>query len=141
MDIVLKLRELRKMRKLTQREVSRLTGISEKTISSLETGSRIDGLKIRQLRKLLAVYGVNERQFFGRELESVLDFWAVTQRDKAVVHLAEEMEQLPLSIQRSLFEKFQLLVDTAYDVHAMEPHPSSTHPAAASDWQMLTSRN
>ena len=41
MDLVLKLRELRDLRGLSQKDVARLSGVGEKTISSFETGERI----------------------------------------------------------------------------------------------------
>ena len=46
MDLVLKLRELRRMRGLTQKDVARLSGVGQKTISSFETGERIGSLKL-----------------------------------------------------------------------------------------------
>ena len=57
MDIVLKLRELRRLRGLSQKDVARLTGVGEKTISSFETSARIGSMKLSQLAKLLRVYG------------------------------------------------------------------------------------
>ena len=65
MDLVLKLREIRRMRGLSQKDVSRLSGVGEKTISSFETGQRIGSLKLSQLKRLLGVYGLTESQFFG----------------------------------------------------------------------------
>jgi len=56
MDIVLKLRELRRMRCLTQREAALSSGIGEKTLSTFETGERIASMKLSQLLALLAVY-------------------------------------------------------------------------------------
>ena len=46
MDIVLKLRELRRYRGLSQKDVARRSGVGEKTLSSFETGERIDTMKI-----------------------------------------------------------------------------------------------
>jgi predicted nucleotidyltransferase/transcriptional regulator with XRE-family HTH domain len=57
MGLVLKLRELRRLRGLTQKEVARLSGIGVKTISSFETGERIGSLELEQLERLLEVYG------------------------------------------------------------------------------------
>ncbi|MGH9443123.1 MAG: helix-turn-helix domain-containing protein, partial [Thermoanaerobaculia bacterium] len=45
MDLVLKLRELRRMRGLSQREAALSSGIGEKTLSSFETGERIISMK------------------------------------------------------------------------------------------------
>jgi transcriptional regulator with XRE-family HTH domain len=73
MDIVLKLRELRRYRGLSQKDVERLSGVGEKTLSSFETGERIDMMKIGQLRALLALYGVTEEDFFSDKLDEMFD--------------------------------------------------------------------
>jgi len=73
MDIVLKLRELRHHRGLSQKDVERLTGVGEKTLSSFETGERIDTMKIVQLRALLTLYGVTEEDFFSDKLDEMFD--------------------------------------------------------------------
>ena len=65
MDLVLKLRYARRIRGLSQKDVAEISGIGQKTISSFETGQRIGSLKLSQLRKLLTVYGMSEREFFG----------------------------------------------------------------------------
>ena len=65
MDLVLKLREVRRMRGLSQKDVSRICGIGEKTISSFETGERIGSLKLAQLKRLLQAYGITESEFFS----------------------------------------------------------------------------
>ena len=69
MDLVLKLREIRRLRGLSQKDVARLSGVGEKTISSFETGQRIGSLKISQLKRLLEVYGLTEADFFGGTVE------------------------------------------------------------------------
>ena len=69
MDLVLKLREIRRMRGLSQKDVAKLSGVGEKTISSFETGQRIGALKLSQLKRLLSVYGLTEAQFFGGSVE------------------------------------------------------------------------
>jgi transcriptional regulator with XRE-family HTH domain len=73
MDIVLKLRELRHHRRLSQKDVERLVGVGEKTLSSFETGERIDTMKIAQLRALLTLYGVTEEEFFSDKLDEMFD--------------------------------------------------------------------
>ena len=60
MDLVLKLREIRRLRGLSQKDVARMSGVGEKTISSFETGQRIGSLKLAQLKRMLAVYGLTE---------------------------------------------------------------------------------
>lgn len=60
MDFVLKLRELRRLRGLSQKDAARLSGVGEKTLSSFETGQRIDTMKVSQLQALLTIYDVTE---------------------------------------------------------------------------------
>ncbi|MGK2860257.1 MAG: helix-turn-helix domain-containing protein [Thermoanaerobaculia bacterium] len=72
MDIVLKLRELRRRRGLSQKDVGRLSGVGEKTVSSFETGDRIDAMKLSQLERLLSVYCVTLAYFFSDALASEL---------------------------------------------------------------------
>lgn len=69
MDLVLKLREARRLRGISQREVATLSGVGEKTISSFETGQRVESLKLTQLTRLLAAYGLTEEEFFGETIE------------------------------------------------------------------------
>lgn len=73
MDLVLKLRELRRFRGLSQKDVERLSGVGEKTLSSFETGERIDTMKIGQLRALLAAYRISEEDFFSDKLDEMFD--------------------------------------------------------------------
>jgi len=73
MDIVLKLREVRRLCGLSQKKVAKLSGVHEKTISSFETGERIHTLKLAQLQKLLGVYGITEEEFFSSEFEKGLE--------------------------------------------------------------------
>ena len=73
MDLVLKLREVRRLRGLSQKDVARLSGVGEKTISSFETGERIGSMKLAQLKRLLAVYDLTEQDFFGASIEKQID--------------------------------------------------------------------
>jgi transcriptional regulator with XRE-family HTH domain len=68
-DVVLRLRELRKLRGLTQKALAAQTSLGEKTISSFETGQRIGSLKISQLLRILDVYGMTTVEFFGARTE------------------------------------------------------------------------
>lgn len=85
MDLVLKLRELRDLRGLSQKDVARLSGVGEKTISSFETGQRVGSLKLSQLNKLLEIYGVTFEQFFGRAIEELFDPDAISHRSREKV--------------------------------------------------------
>ena len=72
MDFVIRLRELRARAGLTQEQAAARSGIGPKTISSFESGSRIDGMKISQLERLLAVYGATLAYFFSDALAAEL---------------------------------------------------------------------
>ena len=72
MDVVLRLRELRRIRNVSQRDLARLSGVGEKSISSFETGKRADSLKVAQLERLLAAYGVALDQFFADDFEEAI---------------------------------------------------------------------
>jgi transcriptional regulator with XRE-family HTH domain len=107
MDIVLKLRELRRLRGLSQKDVGRLSGVGEKTLSSFETGDRIDAMKLSQLRKLLRVYAVTEDDFFSRKMDDLFD------PDSPHQHTREEtllvgLRDLPAAMRDALLEPFAL---------------------------------
>ena len=130
MDLVLKLRELRRMRRLTQRDVARLSGIGEKTISSFETGERIGSLKLAQLERLLSVYGLTQKEFFGGTVEKEIAPWELPEEEVATRRLVDDLGELPGSLQRNLLAKFQLMVETAADVHGEgEKHRLPLEPA------------
>ena len=139
MDLVLKLREIRRMRGLTQKDVARLSGVGEKTISSFETGQRIGALKLAQLKRLLSVYGLTESDFFSGSIEKQIAPWELDEQQMATVKLMDDLHALPKQHQKSLLSKFQLMVETLLDTHG-EP---SRRPGYVRDpdWQMLTSRN
>lgn len=135
MDLVLKLRELRRLSGLSQKDVSRLSGVGEKSLSSFETGERIDSLKVAQLQRILRVYGVDESEFFAEGFDDVVEQWdADGLRD-----ILADLRELPPSVQSKLLEKFQVMVDAAF---AAQPMGSSSHfPRTGTEWEMLTSRN
>ena len=140
MDVVLKLREIRRMRGLSQRDVARLSGVGEKTISSFETGQRIDSLKLSQLKNMLKVYGMSESEFFGATIEKEIAPWELNEDEMATARVMDDLHLLPKTVQRNLLSKFQLMIETAADVH----HLKDRRPAYVRenpDWHMLTSRN
>jgi transcriptional regulator with XRE-family HTH domain len=143
MDLVIKLREIRRMRNLSQKDVSRLSGVGEKTISSFETGERIGSLKLAQLKRLLAVYGLTEAEFFGGTIEKAIAPWELDEDQMATTRLLDDLHTLPKPVQRNLLGKFQLMVETIADVHDSDhrDHPRDHHRDHAPEWQMLTSRN
>jgi len=112
MDIVLKLRELRNHRGLSQKEVGRLSGIGEKTVSSFETGERIDSMKLDQLHALLTVYGVTEEEFFSDQLDQRFDptYVRVSTRLDGIV---ERITDLPSPVQDGVIEAIARMVDAA----------------------------
>ncbi len=112
MDLVLKLRELRELRGLSQKVVARLSGVGEKTISSFETGQRIGTMKLSQLAKLLAIYGVTEEQFFSHGIEQLFDPDAISHRSREE-QLVAGLQDLPADARNALLERFELMLDSA----------------------------
>jgi len=140
MDPVLKLRELRNLRGLSQKDVARRSGVGEKTISSFETGQRIGTMKLSQLAKLLAIYGVTEEQFFSRAIEELFDPDAISRRSREE-QLIAGLRDLAADARNALLERFELMLDSALTVRGPEsgsirlatPRPSATthHVSAA----------
>ena len=118
MDVVLKLRELRRMRGLTQADVADLSGVGVKTISSFETGERIGSLKLVQLQRLLAAYGLTEAEFFGGSVEQQIAPWELDQEEMATRRLVDNLHALSKTAQRNLLAKFQLMVETVAGMYA-----------------------
>ena len=140
MDIVLKLREIRRMRGLSQKDVARLSGVGEKTISSFETGQRIGALKLAQLKKMLKTYGMTEAEFFGATVEKEIAPWELNDEQMATERLLDDLHALPKPVQNNLLVKFQSMVDAVGELH----HIKDKRPAYVREnpeWQMLTSRN
>lgn len=134
MDLVLKLRELRRLSGLSQKDVARLSGVGEKTISSFETGNRIESLKLVQLHRILSVFGLSERDFFREGIDDVVESWEV----EGAHDMLEELHDLPSAVQSSLVEKFRLMIDAASAAHTVD---HSRFSRSEMDWQILTSRN
>ena len=140
MDLVLKLREIRRVRGLSQKDVARLSGVGEKTISSFETGQRIGSLKLNQLKRLLSVYGLSEAEFFGGVVEKEIAPWELDEEQFATSRLLDELRALPRSTKKAMLHKFHLMLETAgdgHDVRGKRPAYIREDP----DWHMLTSRN
>jgi transcriptional regulator with XRE-family HTH domain len=150
MDLVLKLREIRRLRGLSQKDVARLSGVGEKTISSFETGQRIGSLKLEQLRRMLNVYGLTEGEFFGGTIEREIAPWELDEDECATQRLADELRALPKPVKKTMIAKFELMMETATAVdHAKQVEHSKQQladkrPSYVRDepeWHMLTSRN
>lgn len=150
MDLVLKLREIRRLRGLSQKDVARISGVGEKTISSFETGQRIGSLKLAQLKRLLGVYGLTEAEFFGLSVERQIAPWELDDEECAAQRVVEDLRLLPKPVQKAMVAKMQLMLETAAEVnHATHPNAAvQHHPPMRGDrhnyereWQMLNSRN
>lgn len=124
MDIVLKLRELRRLRGLSQKDVARLSGVGEKTVSSFETGDRIDAMKLSQLRKLLRVYAVTEDDFFSRKMDDLFDPDSLLQQTREDA-LVSGLGELPAAMRDALLERFELMLQAA-QLAAASQHPRNT---------------
>ena len=140
MDLVLKLREIRRMKNLSQKDVARLSGVGEKTISSFETGQRIGSLKLAQLKRLLKVYGLTEADFFGSSVERQIAPWELDSDEHAAARIVDELRALPKPVQKTMIAKFQLMLETATEVHHMKDRRPS-YVRENPEWHMLTSRN
>ena len=141
MDLVLKLREIRRLRGLSQKDVARLSGVGEKTISSFETGQRIGSLKISQLKKLLSVYGLTEADFFGGSVERQIAPWELDEEECAAQRLVDDLRVLPKPVLKTMLGKFQLMLETASDVNHAHRDKRPSYVRENPEWHMLTSRN
>ena len=147
MDLVLKLREIRRLRGLSQKDVAKLSGVGEKTISSFETGQRIGSLKLAQLKKLLSVYGLSESEFFGCSVERQIAPWELDEEESAAQRLVDDLRGLPKQVQKKMIDKFQLMLETASEVHTTAVNANVLrdkrpgYMRESNEWHMLNSRN
>ena len=140
MDLVIKLREIRRLRGLSQKDVARLSGVGEKTISSFETGERIGSLKLAQLERLLGVYGLTKAEFFGGSVERQIAPWELDEDEYATQRVVDALRLLPKQVQKAMVGKFQLMLETATEVNTLhDKRPACVREHG--DWHMLTSRN
>src|SRR5205085_6668599 len=140
MDLVLKLREIRRLRGLSQKDVARMSGVGEKTISSFETGQRIGSLKLSQLRRLLGVYGLGEAQCFRGTVEKQIAPWELDEEEFATSRILDDLRLMPVPVKKTLLNKFQLMIETAADVHHVK-YKQPAYVRENPEWHMLTSRN
>jgi transcriptional regulator with XRE-family HTH domain len=141
MDLVLKLREIRRLRGLSQKDVARLSGVGEKTISSFETGQRIGSLKLEQLKKMLSVYGLTEAEFFGGSVERQIAPWELDEEECASQRLLDELRGLPKPVAKSMISKFQLMLETALAVNNSLHDKRPSYVRDDPDWHVAASRN
>ena len=131
MDLVLKLRELRHLRGLSQKVAARLSGVGEKTLSSFETGERIDTMKLSQLRALLAVYDVTEQDFFSDKLDTMFDPTYIrvsTRLDEITARIAE----LPEHIRDGTLDAIAQMLDAMTLATTLGARRRSSPPPVAS---------
>ncbi|HEX9983454.1 MAG TPA: helix-turn-helix transcriptional regulator [Thermoanaerobaculia bacterium] len=144
MDLVLKLREIRRLRGLSQKDVARLSGVGEKTISSFETGQRIGSLKLAQLKRMLSVYGITETEFFGGSIEREIAPWELDEEESAAQRLVDELRHLPKPVQKTMLTKFQLMLEGASGASEVHHHIRDKQPSYVRenpDWHVIASRN
>lgn len=110
MDIVLKLREVRRLRGLSQKEAAESSGVGWKTLSSFETGKRIDSMKLSQLLQLLSVYDMTPAEFFGDAVERAL-FSEFEKIDPLELRLLAAWRALPEHARNPLLDRFLLMMD------------------------------
>ena len=120
MDIVLKLRELRRLSGLSQQEAAELAGIGVKTLSSFETGARLTSMKMVQLFALLQVYRVTPAEFFGNKVEETL-FGELERLKTNELTLIRELRLLDEATRTRLEEKFLTMIESAHVVSRPAP--------------------
>jgi len=110
MDIVLKLRELRRINGFSQEEVALSSGVHVKTLSSFESGARIDSMKVSQFLAILAVYHMTPAEFFGGGVEKAV--FAESERLTATeMQLLRGLRLLPDVVRPRLEAKFFAMID------------------------------
>ncbi len=141
MDVVLRLRELRRKRGLSQRDAARLAGVGEKSISSFETGERLPSMKLAQLERLLHAYGVTLKEFFSEALDRKLAPWDVTDEEEEMEDLLAELRHLPRKSRRALLSKFRMMAQATTEMPHVPKAPPAARDQMRHEWEMLTSRN
>jgi transcriptional regulator with XRE-family HTH domain len=126
MDFVLKLRELRARKGLNQEQVAKRANIGVKTLSSFESGSRIDSMKISQLEAILLVYGVSLHQFFSRAIDHDLAPWETAEDPIDLV--ARRLDMLPSHARLAIIDKINTMIDA---VEAVLPRTRVSSPSAS----------
>lgn len=126
MDLDLKLRELRARAWLKQEDVAARSHLGVKSISSFESGARIDSMKLSQLEAMLSVYGITLAQFFSRSIEHDLAPWESP--PDPLDAIARRIETLPSHMRDVMIQKISTMLDT---IEAVLPHTRRTTPADA----------
>lgn len=143
MDVVLKLRELRRLRGMSQKEAADAAGIGEKSISSFETGERISSMKVSQLERLLKVYGVTLAEFFSGAVDRKIAPWEVSKEENDLMALNEELRALPRRSRSALLARFHRMIEASTEMPrvAKRAVPPPPQHQLRQEWEMLISRN
>ena len=107
MDLVLKLREVRRSRAEPEGCGAPLRR-RRKDHQLVRDGRAVGAMKLCQLKRLLAVYDMTEAEFFGGGVEKQIAPWELDPEQFATPALLDELQSLPKHSQRSLLAKFQL---------------------------------
>jgi transcriptional regulator with XRE-family HTH domain len=121
MDLVLKLRELRHLRGISQAAAAKKSGLGVKTLSSFETGERIASMKLVQLQSLLRVYNVTEAEFFSTAIEHLLAPWEHEAAEE-IDTLVCALRSLPSPAQHVITDKLRLAIELARDLTPARTH-------------------
>ena len=81
--IGLQLRDLRKRRDLSQREVADAIGLPQSNLSRIENGKQ--RLNLTVLARMLSIYQTSIQEFFAREDEAARNGEAVSPRERQLV--------------------------------------------------------
>jgi hypothetical protein len=84
---------------------------------------------------------MSEAEFFGGGVEKQIAPWELDPEQFATARLIDELQSLPKHSQRALLAKFQLMVETASDVHEPRQKRPPRYMRDDPQWQMLASRN
>jgi len=95
MNLASKLKLLRTERGLSQKDVARICGVGEKTISSFETGKRIGAMKLSQLDAILEACGMTLASFIAWDPEAATD---APPADAPSVRFEATCAQRPLTV-------------------------------------------
>ena len=109
-DLVLKLRELRRMRGLTQKQAEEKSGIGYRTISTFETAERITSMKLWQFLAILSAYDVTPAEFFGAGVEQAV-FAELERLSKDEASLIAALRQLPDTSRTRLIDHFRANIE------------------------------
>lgn len=141
MDVILRLRELRRLRGLSQREAATRAGVGEKTISSFETGERISSMKLSQLEQILRAYGTTIQEFFSGRIDRQIAPWDIPREEEEMSVILEDLRGLPRKRRAAMIQKFRLMVESATEAPRAAQHPVPGHGDLHHDWSLLNSRN